>query len=147
MADRRKALLERVTTVVVKVGTAVLADSEGRLNRRRISSLARQISGLPGRGLRVVLVSSGAIGAGMGQLGMRERPNNVPQLQAAAAVGQGQLMRAYDEAFKRHGLATGQVLLTRDDFNARLRYLNARNTIFALLEFGVVAVWLRGVVV
>jgi len=136
MIDRRKALVERVKTVVVKVGTAVLADGDGRLDRRRISSLARQISGLRERGLRVVLVSSGAIGAGMGQLGLRERPHNVPQLQAAAAVGQGQLMRAYDEALKRYGLATGQVLLTRDDFNDRLRYLNARNTIFALLEFG-----------
>ena len=140
MSQQRQVLLKRVKTVVVKVGTAVLADSDGRIHRRRISSLARQMSGLRERGMRVVLVSSGAIGAGMGHLGLRERPNNVPQLQAAAAVGQGKLMRAYDEAFRRYGLATGQVLLTRDDFNDRLRYLNARNTIFALLEFGVVPI-------
>lgn len=140
MIDPRKALLERVRTVVVKVGTAVLTGSGGRLARRRISALARQVAGMRKRGLRVVLVSSGAIGAGMGELGLRRRPESLPQLQAAAAVGQGQLMRAYDDAFKTHGLRTGQVLLTRDDFDDRLRYLNARNTIFSLLEFGVIPV-------
>ena len=140
MADERQALLKQVRTVVVKVGTSVLTGAGGRLDRDRIVLLAREVAGLRERGLRVALVSSGAIGAGMGELGLEHRPDTLPQLQAAAAVGQGQLMRAYDEAFKEHGLLTGQVLLTGDDLNNRLRYLNARNTLFALLDFGVVPI-------
>ena len=140
MDEQRRALLERVETVVVKVGTAVLTDASGRLREERVAGLARQVADLRGRGLRVVVVSSGAIGAGVGELGLEGRPETMPRLQAAAAVGQGQLMRAYDEAFKRFELHTGQVLLTRDDFNDRLRYLNARNTLLALLDLGVVPI-------
>jgi glutamate 5-kinase len=140
MGEQRQALLQQVRTVVVKVGTTVLTGASGRLDRDRIVLLAREVAGLRERGLRVAVVSSGAIGAGMGELGLEHRPDTLPQLQAAAAVGQGQLMRAYDEAFKGHGLRTGQVLLTGDDLNNRLRYLNARNTLFALLDFGVVPV-------
>ena len=138
--ETRKAVLDRVRTVVVKVGTAVLADSRGRLSAQRIRSLAGEVAALRERGRRVVLVSSGAIAAGMGELGLERRPQSLPQLQAAAAVGQGQLMRAYDEALKASGLAAGQVLLTRDDFDDRLRYLNARNTLFQLLALGVIPV-------
>lgn len=140
MTEERRALVERVRTVVVKVGTAVLTDASGRLDRERVAGLARQVADLRGRGLRVAVVSSGAIGAGVGELGLPGRPQTMPQLQAAAAVGQGRLMRTYDEAFKRFGLHTGQVLLTREDLNDRLRYLNARNTLLALLEFGVVPI-------
>jgi len=140
MSEERRALVERVRTVVVKVGTAVLTDASGRLDRERVAGLARQVADLRGRGLRVAVVSSGAIGAGVGELGLPGRPQTMPQLQAAAAVGQGRLMRTYDEAFKRFGLHTGQVLLTREDLNDRLRYLNARNTLLALLEFGVVPI-------
>jgi glutamate 5-kinase len=86
------------------------------------------------------MVSSGAIGAGMGELGLGQRPDRMPQLQAAAAVGQGQLMQVYHDAFRRHGVVTGQVLLTAEDLNDRLRYLNSRTTLFALLEFGVVPI-------
>ena len=140
MAAERQALLKRVRTVVVKVGTTVLTGEGARLDRDRILLLAGEVAGLRGRGLRVALVSSGAIGAGMGELGLTRRPETLPQLQAAAAVGQGQLMRAYDEAFKGHGLKTGQVLLTGDDLNNRLRYLNSRHALFALLDFGVVPI-------
>jgi len=140
MGEQRQALLQQVRTVVVKVGTTVLTGASGRLDRDRIVLLAREVAGLRERGLRVAVVSSGAIGAGMGELGLEHRPDTLPQLQAAAAVGQGQLMRAYDEAFKGHGLRTGQVLLTGDDLNNRLRYLNARYTLFALLDFGVVPI-------
>jgi glutamate 5-kinase len=140
MADERQALLKHVRTAVVKVGTTVLTGIGGRLDRERIVLLAGEVARLRERGLRAAIVSSGAIGAGMGELGLEHRPDTLPQLQAAAAVGQGQLMRAYDEAFKGHGLRTGQVLLTGDDLNNRLRYLNARNTLFALLDFGAVPV-------
>jgi len=140
MSEQRKNLFDRVRTVVVKLGTAVLTGDDGRLDRRRISALAAEVAELRQRGLRVLLVSSGAIGAGMGQLGLGRRPESMPQLQAAAAVGQGQLMGLYHDAFRGHGVTTGQVLLTRDDLHDRLRYLNARNTIFALLEFGAVPI-------
>lgn len=121
-------------TWVVKVGTSVLTGADGTLDPARIDHLAEQISLVMDRGRKVALVSSGAVGAGMGQLGWKRRPDNLPQLQAAAAVGQAYLIRAYDEGLRRHRRHAAQLLLTHEDFDSRPRYLNMRNTLHALFE-------------
>lgn len=136
----RKVLMSRVKSVVVKVGTRVLSDRAGRLDVARVGEVCRQVHELRERGLTVVVVSSGAIGAGMAELGMKKRPTTLPELQAAAAVGQSHLMAAYDGNFRKHGYRAGQVLLTREDVNDRVRYLNARNAIHAILALGAVPV-------
>ena len=127
-------------TWVVKVGTSVLAGPGGTLDPSRIEHLAEQISSVMATGRKIALVSSGAVGAGMGQLGLKRRPDNLRQLQAAAAVGQAYLIRAYDECFRRFGRHAAQLLLTHEDFDSRPRYLNMRNTLTALFEWDAVPV-------
>ena len=137
MAETDRAeIVRRADPVVVKVGTNVLADSSGALDRGRISALADQLARLRTAGRRVVLVSSGAIGAGVGRLALGKRPTDLPHLQACAAVGQCALMQAYQEALAPHGLNAAQILLTAGDFDHRVRYLNARHTILTLFEYG-----------
>jgi len=126
----------RAHTVVIKVGTNVLADSTGQLDRHRIQSLADQLHRVRSGGRKVVLVTSGAIGAGVGKLGLGKRPTDLPQLQACAAVGQSALMQLYQESLTPHGVHTAQILLTAGDFDSRARYLNVRNTIRTLFEYG-----------
>ncbi len=127
-------------TWVVKVGTSVLTGPDGKLDPGRIGHLAEQISAVTATGRRVALVSSGAVGAGIGKLGLLRRPDNLRQLQAAAAIGQADLIRAYDEGFRPHGHHAAQLLLTHEDFDSRPRYLNMRNTLTALFEYGAVPV-------
>jgi glutamate 5-kinase len=127
-------------TWVVKVGTSVLTGPDGRLDPARIGHLAEQICAVTATGRRVALVSSGAVGAGIGQLGLARRPDNLRQLQAAAAVGQAYLIRAYDEGFRQHGRHAAQLLLTHEDFDSRPRYLNMRNTLTALFDYSAVPV-------
>jgi glutamate 5-kinase len=127
-------------TWVVKVGTSVLTAPDGTLDPARIGHLAEQISAVMETGRKVALVSSGAVGAGLGQLGLSRRPDQLPQLQAAAAVGQSYLIRAYDEGLRRHGRHAAQLLLTHDDFDSRSRYLNMRNTLSALFEWDAVPI-------
>src|SRR5438270_3378227 len=137
MADpTRLGILAAADPVVVKVGTNVLADATGRLDRHRIQSLADQLHRVRTAGRRVALVSSGAIGAGVGKLGLGRRPTDLPHLQACAAVGQSALMQLYQEAFAPHGVHPAQILLTAGDFDSRARYLNVRNTIRTLFEYG-----------
>jgi len=131
----RHRLFAEAGTVVVKVGTNVLANSEGVLDRTRIASLAAQIHSVRSRGWRVVLVSSGAIGAGVGKLNLGKRPTDLPHLQACAAIGQTALMQIYQEGFASHGILPAQILLTAGDFDSRARYLNVRNTILTLFEY------------
>ncbi|WP_285907162.1 glutamate 5-kinase [Pseudodesulfovibrio pelocollis] len=141
----RKALLAHVRRVVIKVGSAVLTTGDG-LNPQAISRLATQISALRDRGLDVVLVSSGAVAAGRQRIRERAPRKNgktfgdLPSRQAASAIGQGRLMHDYDEAFAVHGKITAQVLLTRSGLKNRERFLNARNTMERLLEWGVVPI-------
>jgi glutamate 5-kinase len=127
-------------TWVVKVGTSVLTGADGALDPARIGHLAEQISAVMATGRKVALVSSGAVGAGIGQLGLSRRPDNLRQLQAAAAVGQSYLIRAYDEGLRRHGRHAAQLLLTHEDFDNRPRYLNMRNTLTALFEWDAVPI-------
>jgi glutamate 5-kinase len=127
-------------TWVVKVGTSVLTGPDGTLDPGRIHHLAEQLSAVMDSGRKVALVSSGAVGAGMGQLGMKRRPESLPQLQAAAAIGQSYLIRAYDEGLRRHNRHAAQLLLTHEDFDSRPRYLNMRNTLHALFELNAVPI-------
>ena len=130
----------RSATVVIKVGTNVLADPTGRLDRHRIQSLADQLHRVRSGGRRVVLVTSGAIGAGVGKLGLKSRPTDLSHLQACAAVGQSALMQLYQESLAPYGIHTAQILLTASDFDSRARYLNVRNTIGTLFEYGALPV-------
>ncbi|HEV3384581.1 MAG TPA: glutamate 5-kinase [Gemmata sp.] len=131
----RQEVVVQAHTVVIKVGTNVLADSTGSLDRHRIQSLADQLQRIREGGRKVVLVTSGAIGAGVGKLGLGKRPTDLSQLQACAAVGQSALMQLYQESLSPHGVHTAQILLTAGDFDNRARYLNARNTIRTLFEY------------
>lgn len=134
----RRALLKQVKRVVVKIGTAALSNEAGGLDEKRVERLAAQVHALRERGLQVAVVSSGAIGAGMNALGLKSRPTRLPELQACAAVGQGRLTGVYDRCFRRWGYHAAQVLLTRQDIDDRRRYLNASNTIHAILDYGAV---------
>jgi glutamate 5-kinase len=126
--------------VVVKIGSSSLRDSVGGLDRSFIAELAAQVGAVRTQGTEIVLVSSGAVAAGLASLGFVHRPTDLPSLQAAASVGQGALMHTYQECFATHGLVSGQVLLTPEDVVDRARYLNARNTIERLLALGAVPV-------
>src|SRR3954468_971203 len=136
----RDDLVYSARTWVVKVGSSVLTGPRGTLDPARIGHLAEQISIITATGRKVALVSSGAVAAGLGQLGLTRRPESLPQLQAAASVGQSYLIRAYDEGLKRHGRHAAQLLLTHEDFDSRPRYLNMRNTLTALFEWDAVPV-------
>ena len=122
--------------VVIKVGTSTLTHKTGNLNIRHIESLCRVLSDLKNAGHEVVLVSSGAIGMGVGKLSLKERPQDMPTKQAAAAVGQCELMYTYDKLFAEYNHTVAQILLTGDDMNHADRYENFRNTLHRLLELG-----------
>ncbi|MDR3214385.1 MAG: glutamate 5-kinase [Azoarcus sp.] len=126
--------------LVVKVGSALVTRNGAGLDHAAIDDWARQIAALRRGGREIALVSSGAIAAGMQKLGWKKRPREMHLLQAAAAVGQMGLVEAYENIFARHGLATAQILLTHEDLADRNRYLNARTTLAALLELGVVPI-------
>jgi glutamate 5-kinase len=136
----RQEVVALASTVVVKVGTNVLTADDGRLDPSRLQALADQIHRVRATGRQVALVSSGAIGAGVGRLGLAKRPTDLRHLQGCAAIGQGFLMRAYQECFDRHSTHTAQILLTAGDFDSRSRYLNVRNTILTLFEWNVVPI-------
>lgn len=136
----RDDVIHSAHTWVVKIGTSVLAAPNGTLDLVRIDHLTGQINQIIASGRRVALVSSGAIGAGMGQLALKRRPDSLPMLQAAAAVGQSYLIRAYDDGFRRQNRHAAQLLLTHEDFNSRTRYLNMRNTLTALFALNAVPV-------
>ena len=136
----RTQLVSAARLVVVKVGTRVLTGPDGLLDDGRIATLGRQIDAVLAGGRQVALVSSGAVGAGMGRMGLRERPQELAALQAVAAIGQSCLVEAYERAFRGRGRHAAQVLLVADDLQDRARYLNIRNTLRALLDFGAVPV-------
>ena len=123
--------------VVVKLGTGILANpARNGLDRRQFTRLTAEVAALVKRGVRVTLVSSGAVGAGMMRLGLTRRPDDLPGIQACAAVGQSRLMNLYESLFSKHGLGVAQLLLTHQDIDSRSRYENARNTLDRLLEPG-----------
>ncbi|MFH1985328.1 MAG: glutamate 5-kinase [Pseudomonadota bacterium] len=136
MTSNRLASARRA---VVKVGSNVLTVDSG-LNLKAVAAVSRQISRLMARGLEVILVSSGAMASGLRKIGLSRRPDLIRERQAVAAVGQAGLIMAYEKAFNRHGKQVAQVLLTSDDLCNRERYLNGRNTLNTLLEWGVVPI-------
>jgi glutamate 5-kinase len=131
----RKEILSGVNKIVIKVGTRVLTNEDGLLDKHQITEFSKQVIKLCSNGYSVVVVSSGSVGAGISALGFQKRPNILPELQAAAAIGQGKLIEIYNECFKKHGYHAAQILLTRQDFEDRQRYLNTCNTLHSLLNF------------
>jgi glutamate 5-kinase len=136
----RNALLKDVSRIVVKLGTGVLTDSRKQLDLAQMEQLVAQVAAQRQAGKQMVLVTSGAVGAGMGALGCAKRPAQLAELQACAAVGQTRLMATYEALFSRFDLHVAQVLLTHDDLEHHDRHLNARNTLVTLLERGVVPI-------
>jgi glutamate 5-kinase len=138
--DIRRKVLGGVRRIVVKVGSSILASVEKGLHYEAFSHLTKEISDLKRQGYEIVLVSSGAIAAGMEKLGYKIRPQAITQKQATAAVGQTRLMNIYENYFSRYQQMVAQVLLTHDDLSHRRRFLNARNTLLTLLELGIIPI-------
>ncbi len=136
----RSEHLGKVSRVVVKLGTGVVTDSRKRPDQVQFAQLVAQVAGLRAAGKEVVIVTSGAVGAGMGALGYDERPAALAERQACAAVGQSRLMATYEALFRHYDLSVGQVLLTHEDLADHTRHLNARNTLLTLLKRGVVPI-------
>ena len=136
----RSELLKDITRMVVKLGTGVLTDSRKQPDPAQMEQLVAQIAEQRQAGREIVLVTWGAVGAGMGALGYEKRPSDLAELQACAAVGQSRLMAIYEKLFAAHGLSVAQVLLTHDDLEHHERHLNARNTLVTLLGRGVVPI-------
>lgn len=132
--------LKNAKRIVVKVGTSTLTYETGKVNIRRIKKLVEVLSDLKNSGMQVVLVTSGAIGVGVGKLGLKEKPQDTPGRQAAATVGQCELMFMYDKLFSEYGHITGQLLVTRSDFENEERRNNLINSFNKLFEYGAIPV-------
>ncbi len=137
---RYREFLPEARRVVVKIGTRVIAQKTGRPDMRPLKSLVTQIASLRRQGYEVLVVSSGAIGAGVEALGLKERPKTVPDLQMCAAVGQARLMSHYEALFGAEKLTIGQVLLTHSDFQHRIRFANAKRTLEHMIRLGVIPI-------
>lgn len=135
-----RELLTKAKRIVVKVGTSTLTYDTGRLNLRRIEAIVKQLADLANQGKEIILVSSGAVGAGLAPLGFKEKPKDLVMKQAAASVGQGVLLHMYEKLFREYGHTVGQILLTREDSTNRSRYINLRNTLYALISLGVIPI-------
>lgn len=136
----RRELLKNISRIVVKLGTGVLTDARKQPDLAQLEQLVNQVAQQRAASREVVLVSSGAVGAGMGVLGHSKRPAELAELQACAAVGQSRLMSTYEKLFAKHNLKVAQVLLTHADLEHHERHLNARNTLVRLLQHGVVPI-------
>jgi glutamate 5-kinase len=136
----RENILREITRIVVKLGTGVLTDSQKQPDLTQMGQLAAQVSAIHDQGKEVVIVTSGAVGAGMGVLGFNRRPSELSELQACAAVGQSRLMAIYERLFAQFGKHVAQVLLTHDDLEHHDRHLNARNTLVTLLQRKVIPI-------
>ncbi|MEI7449646.1 MAG: glutamate 5-kinase [Desulfomonile sp.] len=135
----RKDILSSVRRVVLKLGSSVVTTDKG-LDHRIIRGIVDDVCHFKKLGKEFIMVSSGAVAAGVRRMNLKEGARTIPQKQAAASVGQSRLMATYEAAFGRHGMRVGQMLLTKDDFTDRRRYLNARNTLITLLSWGVVPI-------
>lgn len=140
MKDIRKKIIKKTKRLVIKVGSAVIAGEGSSVSTAFFSRLAGEVHAIKEGGRDAVIVSSGAIATGMKKLKLKARPVSIPERQAVAAVGQGPLMYLYYNSFSKTGEDVAQILLTHDDFADRRRFLNARNTVFTLLKFGIVPV-------
>ena len=131
---------QNIKRAVIKVGTSCLTYETGKLNLRKIEGLVPVISDLKNRGIEIVLVSSGAISAGMGKLGLEERPSDVRKKQALAAIGQGSLISIYDKLFSEYGHSCAQVLLTKYSLDEKERYENAKGAFSNMFSYGVIPI-------
>ena len=138
--QERKNLIEKVKTAVVKIGSSVLTHDDGSLDESVFKEIAKQVFNLKQRGVRTIIVSSGAIASGMKKLGLSSKPVEIDVKQAISACGQTELIRSYEEAFSEFGLNVAQILLTRDGFSDRKRFLNSRKTVRRLLEMEIIPV-------
>jgi glutamate 5-kinase len=136
----RKNILGNATRIVIKLGTGLLTDAQNRLSLSQIEQIVGQLAALHKAKKQIIVVTSGAIGAGMAELGIQQRPKRLDELQAAAAIGQSKLMAIYDRLFGNSGITVAQVLLTHDDLQNRTRHLNAHNTLATLLARGAVPI-------
>ena len=130
----------RLRRIVVKLGTGVLTHGVGQLDTNRITAICDQVMRLRAKGLEVIVVSSGAVGLGMGCLGLAKKPREVSKKQACAAVGQSRLMQTWQEGFTPHGATVAQVLLTHDDLRIRARYLGVKETLRQLIAYGTIPI-------
>ena len=128
----------KIKRIVIKIGSNILASAEHGLNTRRLRALTKDISEVIDAGHEVVIVSSGAVAAGLKKLNLKKKPEDIQLKQAAAAIGQSSLMWAYEQNFARFDKKVAQLLLTRNDIANRLRYINAKNTLFTLMSYGVI---------
>lgn len=126
--------------IVIKVGTSTLTHENGKIDIRQMEKLVKVISDLMNQGLEVVLVSSGAISAGIGKLGIDERPDEVRKKQALAAIGQASLVSMYDRFFSEYGYSSAQVLLTKYVFDTEDKYITTKNAFMTMLEYGVIPI-------
>jgi len=140
MKEIHKDVIKNANRIVVKVGTSSLTHDTGKLNIEMIEKICRQLVNIHFSGKEVLLVTSGAVGAGLSKLGYIERPKSIPEKQAAAAVGQGILMHIYEKIFSEYGETVAQLLLTRDDLKNRKRFLNSRNALLALINKRVIPI-------
>jgi glutamate 5-kinase len=138
--SNRGEYLASINSIVIKLGTQLLSDANGRLDTQFVANIAAQIASLRARGIRITIVSSGAIGCGVRELSLDKRPTDLAMLQAVAAVGQRRLMDVWADAFEPHKLPVAQILLTREDIDDRSRFLNLRNTIHAVHELNAVPI-------
>ena len=136
----REEIFQNVSQIVIKFGTGILTDENNLPDPKQIEQLVNQVAALHRAKKEVIVVSSGAVGAGMGALGLKKRPTLLPQLQACAALGQSQLIATYQEYFAKKGILTAQVLLTHEDLKDHDRHLNARNTLATLMAQGIVPI-------
>ncbi len=135
-----EGVILKAKRIIIKIGTGVLTTPQGKFDKNRIYKIVKEIANVHKEGQEIVLVSSGAIVAGMDKLGWLKRPQTLPEKQAAAAVGQNQLMHIYEEEFRKTDCLVAQILLTADDLGDRQRYLNVRNTLLTLLKHKVIPV-------
>ncbi len=133
-------MLKDAKRLVIKVGTSTITHATGKLNINRMDMLAMEIADLVGIGKEIIFVTSGAVGAGMGRLALKAKPNQIAKKQALAAVGQGLLMQAYEKLFSEYGVDVAQILLTKEDIADKHRYTNAKNTLEALFDYGVLPI-------
>lgn len=136
----REDYIKTVKRIVVKVGSSTLTYPNGSLNLRHIENLVRQLADIHNSGKDVILVTSGAIAAGVGKLGLAAKPKSMPMKQACAAVGQVALMHMYDKLFAEYGKVTSQILITKEDMDHKTRFINAKNTFSALLKQKVIPI-------
>jgi len=138
--EERLKYLKNLKRLVIKIGSSSLASSEGLIDMENMKKFTREVKGAAERGLQVIVVTSGAIACGLQHLGIKGRPDDISRLQAAAAVGQVELMRIYSSLFAQNGIKVGQILLTQEDTTGREQYLNISSTINTLLEMGIVPI-------